>query len=196
MPQARGIETRSRILQAATDCFAGRGYDATGVAEICRAAGVTKGAFYHHFESKHAVFLQLLEDWLANLDGQLAALRGGAASVPEALQAMTAVVPAILEAARGRVTLFLEFWAQASRDAEVWQATIAPYRRYRDFFVRLIRDGAREGTLRTLDPEVAGPWILSLMMGLLLQGVLDPDGADWGRVAREGTGLLLRDLRQ
>ena len=51
-PQKRGEETRSRILDAAQGCFVQHGYDATGVAEICRSAGLSKGAFYHHFPSK------------------------------------------------------------------------------------------------------------------------------------------------
>ena len=61
MPQQRSEETRARILAAALDRFARYGYDATGVAEICRAAGVSKGAFYHHFPSKQAAFLESVE---------------------------------------------------------------------------------------------------------------------------------------
>jgi AcrR family transcriptional regulator len=50
--QQRGEETHARILEAAAACFGQHGYDAVGVAEICRQANVTKGAFYHHFPSK------------------------------------------------------------------------------------------------------------------------------------------------
>ena len=66
--QARSHETRSRILQSAIDLFSKEGYDATGVAEICTAAGVSKGAFYHHFPTKQALFLALL-DRMAALHG-------------------------------------------------------------------------------------------------------------------------------
>jgi len=41
------------------------------VAEICTEAQVSKGAFYHHFPSKHDVFMSLLENWLKHLDRQL-----------------------------------------------------------------------------------------------------------------------------
>ena len=66
--QQRSMETRKRILDAAQSLFSQSGYDATGVAEICRAAGVSKGAFYHHFPSKQAIFLELLDGWLSRLD--------------------------------------------------------------------------------------------------------------------------------
>ena len=58
--QQRSEETRARLLEAAEACFSESGYDGTGVAKICRRAGVSKGAFYHHFETKQAIFLELL----------------------------------------------------------------------------------------------------------------------------------------
>ncbi|MCJ7737907.1 MAG: TetR/AcrR family transcriptional regulator [Anaerolineae bacterium] len=50
--QQRSQATQTSILDAAAAAFAEQGYDATGVAEICKRAGVSKGAFYYHFESK------------------------------------------------------------------------------------------------------------------------------------------------
>ncbi|MEJ5199739.1 MAG: helix-turn-helix domain-containing protein, partial [Anaerolineae bacterium] len=71
--QHRGDETRDRILAAAAECFMRAGYDATGVAEICARAEVSKGAFYHHFPGKQAVFLALVEQWLQGVDAPLRA---------------------------------------------------------------------------------------------------------------------------
>jgi TetR/AcrR family transcriptional regulator, transcriptional repressor for nem operon len=45
-------ETRNKLLDCARDLIRAKGYGATTVDEICAAAGVTKGAFFHHFESK------------------------------------------------------------------------------------------------------------------------------------------------
>jgi AcrR family transcriptional regulator len=156
---------------------------------------VTKGAFYHHFPSKHAVFLELLEHWLGGLEGQLSSIQAGAATVPEALLRMADLAPVIFAAAMGRLPLFLEFWTQASRDPEVWQATIAPYRRFRDFFATLVQAGIDEGTLRPVDPQTSAQWFVSLAVGLLLQGLLDPEGTDWGRVAQEGMRVLLETMK-
>ena len=43
---------RQRLLSAATRLFAARGFEGTSVQEIVSAAGVTKGAMYHYFDSK------------------------------------------------------------------------------------------------------------------------------------------------
>jgi TetR/AcrR family transcriptional repressor of nem operon len=49
---APATSARDKIVAAAIDLFRRNGYVATTVDEICAAAGVTKGAFFHHFESK------------------------------------------------------------------------------------------------------------------------------------------------
>jgi len=47
-----GAETRERIMLAAMETIRTRGFAATRVDDICAAAGITKGAFFHHFASK------------------------------------------------------------------------------------------------------------------------------------------------
>lgn len=192
--QQRGEQTRGRILEAAQWCFARYGYDAAGVAEICRRAQVTKGAFYHHFASKQDLFLELLSRWLAGLDAQFAAARAQATSVPQALLRMAGMVRPVFEAASGQLPIFLEFLSKAVRDPAIWRTTIAPYREYRAFFANLIRAGIAEGSLRPIDPERAAQVLVSLAVGLVLQGVLDPQGADWGQVAEAGIRMLLEGI--
>ena len=48
----RSHDAKPKLLDAAVDVIRARGYSATTVDDICEAAGVTKGAFFHHFESK------------------------------------------------------------------------------------------------------------------------------------------------
>jgi AcrR family transcriptional regulator len=48
--------TRQALLGAGREAFAGEGYQAAGIETISRAARVTRGAFYHHFEDKKALF--------------------------------------------------------------------------------------------------------------------------------------------
>ena len=194
MTQPRAEETRTHILDAAQECIAEHGYDATGVAEICQRAGLSKGAFYHHFPTKQALFMALLERWLAGLDAELAAARGGALTSPEAFLSMAGVASQVFAAAAGQFRIFLEFWTQAARDPAVWQATIAPYRRYSQMFRGLIEAGVAEGTLRPVDPEAAARALLSLAVGLVLQSVLDPQATDWGQVAEGSLRLFLEGL--
>lgn len=54
-------ETKQALLRESRRLFARRGYGAVGLPEIVRAAGVTKGALYHHFDSKSDLFRAVLE---------------------------------------------------------------------------------------------------------------------------------------
>ncbi len=62
-PSPRRDDARSRILGVALTAFRSKGYAATTVDDLCRAAGVTKGAFFHHFESKEAAALAAVAHW-------------------------------------------------------------------------------------------------------------------------------------
>jgi TetR/AcrR family transcriptional repressor of nem operon len=65
----RTSDARSKILEAAHSIIERRGYEAMGVAEICKAAGVPKGSFYYFFESKENLALAVLDDhWTTERD--------------------------------------------------------------------------------------------------------------------------------
>lgn len=188
--QQRSEETRARILAEANRLFAQNGYDATGVAEICQAAGVSKGAFYHHFDSKHAVFLRLLNNWLAGIEAQLVAVTtsdGGASALVE----LAPLAREIFASGQGQLPMFLEFWRQAARDPEIWEKTIAPYHHFLSLFGNYFEDGIRSGALREMDSGTASRAFMALAIGLILQGLFDPKSADWEAVAQQSLQIFM-----
>lgn len=190
--QQRSEETRSKIIESSISLFSNRGYNAASVDDICTEAGVSKGAFYHHFESKQALFLALLDGWLQTIDNAIEASKDK--PVPETFMQITNAFPYIFETAGEGLPMFLEFWLQASRDEKIWQASITPYRRYHKHFTSLIKKGVEEGSFVEVNPELTSRMIMSTAMGLLLQSLLDPKGAKWEKVARDSTNLLVNSL--
>lgn len=196
MTQQRGEETRSHILDVAGELFAGRGYDATSVADICARAGVTKGAFYHHFKSKQMVFLELRDRWLAPLETQLTLARDPAETLPQLLQHVADMASAMFAEAgeERRQQVFLELLSAARQDPTILPALLAPMHRYREWFAQLINVGSKEGTLRKVDRELAAQILVSLGFGLVMLSLLDPHGGDWGDIASRAMPLLMQGL--
>ena len=57
----QGQATRAALIDVATGLFATNGYEATAIPAVLDAAGVSRGALYHHFESKEALFEAVLQ---------------------------------------------------------------------------------------------------------------------------------------
>jgi len=56
-------DARTKLLQASLSVIRAKGYSATSVEELCAAAGVTKGAFFHHFKSKAELGVAAADHW-------------------------------------------------------------------------------------------------------------------------------------
>lgn len=87
--------TQAALVAAARELFAQRGYGAVGTEEIVRAAGVTRGALYHHFGAKEDLFRAVYEEVEAELVQRIAT---EAMTAADPLEALAAGAHAVLEA--------------------------------------------------------------------------------------------------
>jgi len=192
--QHRSEETRAHIINAAYRLFSLNGYEATGVSEICKEAGVSKGAFYHHFPSKQAVFTKLLDLWLQMLDNGFRQVLNETQNIPQAILGMAAMAGTTFQTADVRILIMLEFWTKASRDTSVWQTAIAPYRNYQAYFAKLIQEGIAEGSFRPVDPGAASRCLEALAIGILMQAIFDPQATDWSKETVQSIQFLFDGL--
>ena len=64
MPRTpKGAQSKENIIDAALKVFMRKGYKGTSLQDLCEAAGLTKGAIYHHFSGKEDLYEQALERW-------------------------------------------------------------------------------------------------------------------------------------
>src|SRR2546422_9180073 len=92
----RSEATRAALVAAARELFASRGYAAVATEEIVRAAGVTRGALYHHFAGKQELFQAVYEAVEEQLVADIGAVAIAAASDP--LEALRGRAQAVLDA--------------------------------------------------------------------------------------------------
>jgi AcrR family transcriptional regulator len=91
----RGEATRQELVEAATRLFAERGYEDTSIEAVLGEAGVSRGALYHHFAGKEALFEAVLEE----------VERGVAQAVVDAVAGVTDPVAALREGTKAWLEL-------------------------------------------------------------------------------------------
>ena len=62
MPKKDGYKTKRKILQVAEELFAEKGFDATSIEKIAKAAGVNKGLIYYHFKDKNDIVISIFRN--------------------------------------------------------------------------------------------------------------------------------------
>lgn len=84
----RVSDAKVRILQAATDLIHDRGYAAVSVSDICAAAGLKKGSFYHFFPSKLELVLETIDRFAAGQRQAVASMMASPGSARDKLRSM------------------------------------------------------------------------------------------------------------
>src|SRR5271170_4074062 len=101
-------ESKTKFLQAAIRVIRVKGYTATRVEDVCEAAGLTKGSFFHHFDSKDELALAAADYWIQGTEAQFgSAPYHGLADPLERLLAYVDFRKALLTGALPEFTCFV-----------------------------------------------------------------------------------------
>jgi AcrR family transcriptional regulator len=82
----QGQATRAALIRVATELFAANGYDGTAIPAVLDAAGISRGALYHHFASKEALFEAVLQAAEAQATRKVTRAAGGASDPLDGLR--------------------------------------------------------------------------------------------------------------
>ncbi len=185
------LATRERILDAALSVFARKGYHRATVDDIVRASGTSKGAVYHHFPNKEAVFLALADDFAARL---AAAVAGAIAERHGALARVEGALTAALVTFERNERLARLILLEAVSLGTTWERKRAEVH---DRFGALIRgyldEAVAEGSIPKVDTHVATLAWLGAVNEVVVQW-LHGRVADLDATVPALTRLLLRSI--
>jgi AcrR family transcriptional regulator len=187
---AQGRATREQLIEVATGLFAERGYEETSIEAVLAAAGVSRGALYHHFAGKDALFEAVLEAVENGVTTRLTAEISGA---PDAVSAVESAALAWLEMAGDPViqriilsdapsVLGLERWRAMNEEYSLGATRL------------LLQAVADEGRL---SPDLVAPFALMLLGALdeLAMAIARADDRDTALAAgRHAVRELLRRI--
>ncbi len=172
-------QTRARLLKAAGQVFAERGYDRASLDDVAAAAGLTKGAVYSSFASKDELFYALMRERIGErLDLVAEAVERQATAGDMTREAGSAVAELISSQADWHL-LFIEFWARAVRDPDLGKEFALERRSARGLIARVLQQRAAEAKIDLPVPaEQLAVAVLALSNGIAIEHLADPDTVD------------------
>jgi AcrR family transcriptional regulator len=194
-------QVRDRIIRAAVDVFAEKGFHRATIADVVRRSGLSVGAIYTHFSGKDALFLHSCDlisgQGLDRLAARLAPLTTTAERLTAALAYYVESIDEF-EGTAGQVGL-VRAWAEASDEPSVREMLVRRREQFVGAAQMLLHEGIARGELPAwLDVEGFARGYLGLLDGLLLQRVEDGVSyrpADSVRRARAVLDVLLASAR-
>ncbi|MER6566016.1 helix-turn-helix domain-containing protein [Streptomyces sp. NPDC001093] len=172
----RRVRTRARLLQAAFEVFAAKGFGRVSIEEVCEAAGFSRGAFYSNFATLDELFFALYQeraDLIASQVTEALAQDGPGLDVPTAVDRVTEVLLLDVD----WLLVKTDFLVHAARDTETARALLDHRTRLREAIAdRLFR--ARGHTeLPAVLGDVAGAAhaVVAAYDGVTVQLLLDKD---------------------
>jgi AcrR family transcriptional regulator len=190
---ARRQATRERVLEAAGEVFAERGFHGASVEDICERAGFTRGAFYSNFSSKDDLVLELTRRHAEDLVERIRA--AGKREQASAEEVLRDVLAAIADDSRSKerwVVLTTEFTLHAIRDAAARRAWAAQQRRVRDELATVVDEVVgRQGLTLPMPTDVFVRVAMALTQGSLTQRLVEPRSLAVGELERTVLPILL-----
>ncbi|MFI7006960.1 TetR/AcrR family transcriptional regulator [Streptomyces sp. NPDC050145] len=169
-------ERRERILRAAAEVLAERGFDAGRLRDVAGVAGLSIGSLQHYFETRDALFREAFA-W--SIDELVARWRAASVDAPTAWRRFELLVQALTTdpGLTRRCATWTEFCASAARREELREGVRRVHDEWRGLISGIVRDGVRDGEFRPPVPEDTAIGSLVVLV----------DGLDMAVAA--GTGL-------
>ena len=189
--------TQDRILKQAMRLFLEKGYHGTSIDEITRAAGITKGALYWHFESKEDLLKKITEEFENRfLNEMIHAVREVKGGALDKLEKYVRFNSAFAYYNRELCVSFTTLAAElVGAHHEIEPKIRQIYTKYQKFLADLISHGKREKIFRNqIDSNLAALAIIAFHDGILLQWSMNRNEVDGEAFVKSFRNVLLKGL--
>ncbi|MBN1123303.1 MAG: TetR/AcrR family transcriptional regulator [Anaerolineae bacterium] len=165
--QIQSEQTRQQIIQAAAELFTCKGYAGTSISDLANAVGLTKGALYHHFENKDALFLAVVEALRENWGREVGRVVARTKGALNRIAAMFELHARLIQKNNTYCLLMLGLFSNACGEEAKFSGELeAVYGELARFVQAIIEKGQAEGEIRAdLDTRLMALNIVAMMRG-------------------------------
>ncbi len=167
--------TRAKVIAAAIEVFAERGYAGASIEAIAQASGMTIGALYSNFSGKRELFLFALREAVGRSEDEIGAgVFDSATEEPaERLMADGLGYMNSIEKSPARFRLLLWSVLQAEIDDDIRDVVVEVLREQREVQASILKQMAKQDDL-VLSPKDGATMLNSMAMGYAIQRMVDP----------------------
>jgi Transcriptional regulator len=189
--EERKTTSINKILDSAEEYIQKNGMNNIDINKICKSAGLTKGAFYHHFQNKQQLLLVIFNRWIKRVSSEVEITKyKNINTVDLILHIIDRITPAF-ENTSNQLPIFIELYTKAISDKNSRTYVLESYNNFISFFSDLLKNGMVKGFIKKADSIKVSKILFSINLGLLIQGLIDPESEDWSEMAKESIRLLL-----
>jgi len=163
---------RRAILEAARPVFVEKGYHQTHISDIIEAASIARGTFYLYFDSKTAIFAELLDLSMDELRSSIDGVDQGEDAPPMEAQLMGTVSRLLSTVVSNRILTTFLVREAVGLDEQIDAKLKAFYAELIDYIRDALEEGKKIGILRDLDSEVGAFCIMGTIKQFMEQVVM------------------------
>ena len=166
MTNIKNKTTKNKILDAAFNVFVRNGFNDTTMSHIVRESGLSKGAIYHHYNSKKDLFISLIDHWEVY---SFPDFYSGSSAGETAAKTLQRFADVVFKTFNEKPHIFLaeiEFWALANKDEEINARSKVLYDKILKLFELVLQKGIRNNEFKKIDTRIIAIELLSIFQGI------------------------------
>ena len=166
MSNIKNKTTKNKILDAAFNVFVRNGFNDTTMSHIVRESGLSKGAIYHHYNSKKDLFISLIDHWEVYSFPDFYSGDNAGETATKTLQRFADVVFKTFNEKPHIFLAEIEFWALANKDEEINARSKVLYDKILKLFELVLQKGIRNNEFKKIDTRIIAIELLSIFQGI------------------------------
>ncbi len=165
----------AEIAEAALGVFRTRGYHATRIIDVAKAAGIGKGTVYEYFDDKSAILRHCFDNYFEAFEqGALQAVAATNGSA-QRLLALVDFALAHVDEWEDHCAVYVDYFGLARRDDPSVLSLASLYEQFRGLLRALIEEGQREGVIRAdVNAASVASLLVTIYDGIILHGIFEP----------------------
>ncbi|MGQ9842334.1 MAG: TetR family transcriptional regulator C-terminal domain-containing protein [Spirochaetota bacterium] len=176
---------RAQLTSATYRVVSKKGYYNFTIKDIAHEAGMSTGLIHYYFKSKQDLLLNLLREINRNIRSALQQDLSHLSDPVDRLAAFIERACNLVIQEKNYFYVLLDFWTQLNHNERMRTAIQKLYTSYRDVCLDILHEGIQQGKFNHIDVRYTATMIVSMVQGLIIQYVIDPDAFNYAHYAHK-----------